>query len=84
MVGKIGVMTGLLFLFLGNAVGKPIEFQISIPLVEVSDRLFDYTIKKTVRVYSPDSNPIVELINLEARNEYHFYHPTWKEFISFQ
>ena len=74
-------MTVLMLFFPCVAMGKPIEFQITIPIVGLSDRLFDYAIKRTERVYSPDSNPLVELINIEARKEYHLHHPTWREFL---
>ena len=77
-------MVCLLSWFPCVARGKPIEFQISIPIIGLSDRFFDHAIKKTARAYSLDPNPLVESINREAREEYHLYHPTWKEFFSFQ
>jgi len=66
------------------AMGKPIEGEISIPIPFVSHQLFDYNIEKQYATYDPDSNPIIESINQDARNKYHLYHPTWKEFCSFQ
>ena len=50
----------------------------------LSDKLFDYAIEKRDVIFTPDHNPLVESINQDARNEYHLYHPTWREFVLFQ
>jgi len=65
------------------AEGKPLEGKILIPIPFVSDRLFDYAIKKNHVPPSADADPRIETINREVRTEYHLNHPTWKEFFSF-
>lgn len=80
----IGAMIFLLNLSYGIAEAKPLEYQITIPITFLSDKLFDYAIIKRDVVFAPDRNPLVEAINQEARNEYHLYHPTWREFVLFQ
>ena len=80
----IGVIIFLLNFSAGIAEAKPLEFQISIPVVFLSDKLFDYMIKKGNVIITPDRNPLVESINQDARNKYHLYHPTWREFVLFQ
>ena len=80
----IGVLIILLNFSVGIAEAKPLEFQISIPVVFLSDKLFDYAIEKRNLPITPDCNPIVESINKDARSEYHLYHPTWREFVLFQ
>ena len=80
----IVVAVFLLSLSFGIGEAKPLEFQISIPVVFLSDKLFDYAIEKRNLPITPDCNPIVESINKDARSEYHLYHPTWREFVLFQ
>lgn len=80
----IGVMIFLLNLSYGIAKAKPFEYQITIPVSFLSDKLFDYAIEKRAVIFTPDHNPLVEAINQDARNEYHLYHPTWREFVLFQ
>jgi len=80
----IGVLMILLNFFVGSVEAKPLEFQISIPVAFLSDKLFDYAIEKGNVIITPDRNPLVESINQDARNEYRLYHPTWREFVLFQ
>ncbi len=80
----IGVLMILLNFSVGIAEAKPLEFQISIPVAFLSDKFFDYAIKKEEVIITPDCNPLVESINQDARSKYHLYHPTWREFLLFQ
>jgi hypothetical protein len=77
--------TGLLLIAVlslpsSTAAGKPIEFQIVIPVPFVSDQLFDSTISKSEGINDPESNLLVEEINQAARRKHHLDHPTWEEF----
>lgn len=80
---KIGILIAVLSLPSNSALGKPIEFQIMIPVPFVSDRLFDSTIGRENVINDPEPNSLVEDINQTARLKHHLYHPTWKEFWAF-